>query len=58
MSWAVRLALPPRTQGMPREGPATLVAMSILSRRLRCWCNQRPMMFSVRLKVSALVGTE
>lgn len=46
MSAAV-IPLPSRTQGMPREGPATLVASTTLPRAPGFFANQRPMMDSV-----------
>ena len=49
---------PARTQGMPREGPATLVASTILPRTPGRAASQRPMIVSVAPKVSARGGTE
>ncbi len=57
MSLAV-MPVPSRTQGMPREGPATLVASTSLPRAPGFLANQLPMMVSVAPKVSARVGTE
>ena len=57
MSAAVMPA-PSRTQGMPREGPATLVASTSFSRMPGCLANQLPMMVSVAPKVSLRAGTE
>ena len=47
-----------RIQGMPRAGPATLVATTSFSRAPGCFANQLPMMVSVAPQVSALAGTE
>ena len=47
ISAAVRLALPLRIQSMLREGPATLVASTTLSRTPGRAANQLPMMRSV-----------
>jgi hypothetical protein len=57
MSAAV-MPLPSRTQGMPRDGPATLVASTIFSRMPGRLASQLPMMVSVAPKVSARAGTE
>ena len=57
MSLAV-MPVPSRTQGMPREGPATLVASTSLPRAPGFLANQLPMMVSVAPKVSARAGTE
>ena len=43
---------------MPRDGPATLVASTILPRAPGLFANQLPMMVSVAPKVSARAGTE
>jgi len=52
------MPLPSRTQGMPREGPATLVASTSFWRAPGFLANQLPMMVSVAPKVSARAGTE
>ena len=57
MSCAVMPA-PGRTQGMPREGPATLEASTSFWRAPGRWANQRPKMVSVEPQVSARAGTE
>ncbi|MNV63628.1 hypothetical protein D3C71_1562320 [compost metagenome] len=49
--------MPSRTQGMPRDGPATLVATTSFWRAPGFLANQLPMMVSVAPKVSALAGT-
>ena len=46
-----------RTQGMPREGPATLLASVSFSRTPGRDLNQRPMMVSVAPKVASRAGT-
>jgi len=51
------MPLPSRTQGMPRDGPATLVATTSFWRAPGFLANQLPMMVSVAPKVSALAGT-
>ena len=56
MSAAV-MPLPSRTQGMPREGPATLLASTTCWRLPGLALNQLPMMVSVAPKVSARAGT-
>ncbi|MDT4810276.1 hypothetical protein FQZ97_431850 [compost metagenome] len=56
MSAAV-MPVPSRTQGMPREGPATLVASVIFWRVPGLAANQFPMMVSVAPQVSLLAGT-
>ena len=58
MSCGVRSGLPLRIQGMPRAGPATLVATTSWSRAPGRRANQLPMMVSVAPKVSARAGTE
>ena len=57
MSLALTSIAPPRTQGMPREGPATLVASTTWRRRPGRLANQRPRMRSVAPKVSRRGGT-
>ena len=52
------MPLPSRTQGMPREGPATLVASTNFCRTPGCLANQLPKIVSVEPQVSALAGTE
>jgi len=56
MSCAV-MPLPSRIQGMPREGPATLVASTSFWRAPGFFSNQLPMMVSVAPQVSARAGT-
>ena len=56
MSAAV-MPLPARIQGMPREGPATLVASTTFWRTPGCFANQLPRMVSVAPQVSARAGT-
>jgi hypothetical protein len=48
---------PARIQGMPREGPATLVASTTFWRTPGFFANQLPMMVSVAPQVSARAGT-
>ena len=48
---------PSRIQGMPREGPATLLASVICSRMPGRALSQRPMMDSVAPKVASRAGT-
>jgi len=48
----------PRIHGMPRDGPATLVASTTLPRRLASLANQLPRIVSVAPQVSARAGTE
>ena len=56
MSAAV-MPLPSRTQGIPRDGPATLVATVSFCRAPGFLANQLPMMVSVAPKVSLRAGT-
>ncbi len=56
MSAAV-MPSPWRTHGMPRDGPATLVAMTSCPRRPGRAASQRPMMASVAPQVSRRAGT-
>ena len=56
MSAAV-MPLPARIQGMPRDGPATLVASTTFCRAPGFFANQLPMMVSVAPQVSARAGT-
>ena len=48
----------PRIHGMPRAGPATLVASTTFSRAPGRLANQWPMIRSVAPKVSRRAGTE
>ena len=45
-------------QGMPREGPATLVANTTFCLTPGLFANQLPKMLSVEPQVSAFAGTE
>ena len=47
MSARVTLPLPPRNQGVARDGPATLVANTTFCRRPGFWVNQFPSILSV-----------
>ena len=58
MSAAVKSGLPSLTHGIPRAGPATLVATNQCWRAEGCFSNQLPSMVSVAPKVSARAGTE
>ena len=51
------MPLPARIQGMPREGPATLVASTMPARRPGRAASQRPRMASVAPQVAARAGT-
>ena len=51
------MPVPSRIQGMPRDGPATLVARTNFSRAPGFLANQLPMKVSVAPQVSAEAGT-